>query len=113
MNLSPPARDYYSDGRANWPQAHSGSVMLKTMSALAAAAALAGILMLVPGMSPEVEARASAPAAKGDRLDIRPLGTACAQRAWPYYEAHCVRARAGASKPSQPLRIVGADRLPN
>lgn len=84
--------------------------MLKTMSALAAAAALAAIIMLVPGMSPQVEARA--PAAKGDRLDIRPLGTACAQRAWPYYEAHCVRARAGATQPAQPVRIVGADRLP-
>lgn len=86
--------------------------MLKTMSALGATAALAVIVMLVPGMSPQVEARAPIAAGKGDRLDIRPLGTACTRHAWPYYETHCVRIRAGATRPSQPVRIVTSDRLP-
>lgn len=87
--------------------------MLKTFSAIGGAALLAAAVMLLPGMSPQVEASAPAPIAKSDRLDIRPLGTACAQRAWPYYEAHCVRARAGTVPSLQPVRIVTTDRLPN
>ena len=40
-----------------------------------AAAILAGVAVLVPGVSDEVSASTPQPLAKGDRLDAKPVGT--------------------------------------
>ena len=44
----------------------------KALSAVAAAAFGAAIVLAIPGFSPEVEARTPAPVVKSDRLDIQP-----------------------------------------
>jgi hypothetical protein len=48
---------------------------------------------------------------KGDRLDIRPLGTQCSEQAWPYFEANCLRDRRAVMGQAKSPRIVTADRV--
>lgn len=81
--------------------------MLKTVYAIAVAAIVAACLVVFPSLSWQVEASSPAPGAKGDRADIRPLGTDCAQKAWPYFEAPCLRdARRPLIEPRR-VRVVG------
>ncbi len=58
----------------------------KALSAIAAAAFGAALVLALPGFSPEVEARTPPPVVKSDRLDIQPAAPACDQQAWPYYD---------------------------
>ena len=52
----------------------------------------AAALTVLPGFAPQVEASVPQPLAKGDRLDIHPVGRDCSQQAWPNFEASCLRA---------------------
>jgi hypothetical protein len=65
--------------------------MLKTMSAVATAAIVAGCFVALPSFSPQVEASAPTANGKSDRADARPLAADCSQREWPYFEASCLR----------------------
>jgi hypothetical protein len=86
--------------------------MLKiVVAAIAAAAILAGVAVLVPGISDEVSASTPQPLAKGDRLDFRPVGAACSERGWPHYEASCLRNLTSATRQAKQVRIVTVDRL--
>jgi hypothetical protein len=81
----------------------------KALSAIAAAAFGAAVVLAIPGFSPEVEAGTPPQAVKGDRIDIQqPAPPTCAEQAWPYYAATCLRS----DRPSQPrtVRIVTTDR---
>ncbi|MEA2880899.1 MAG: hypothetical protein QOH32_118 [Bradyrhizobium sp.] len=80
--------------------------MIKAFSAIAVAAFVAGALTILPGFAPQVEASVPAPLAKGDRLDIK---SACAQQAWPNFEASCLRV-AGKAGPIREARLVTAER---
>ena len=80
----------------------------KTISAIAAAALVAGAVTILPGASDQVSASAPIKAGKSDRLDIRPLGTHCSQQAWPYFEAHCLRDRRQSD--ARPARVVTTER---
>jgi hypothetical protein len=83
--------------------------MIKALSAIAIAAFVAAALTVLPGFAPQVEASVPPVLAKGDRLDIRPV--ACAQQAWPNFEASCLRA--GRSRMSvREARLVTAGRTP-
>jgi hypothetical protein len=84
----------------------------RTLSAIAAAALGAAVMMALPGFSPAVEAGTSAPIAKTDRLDYRPLGSACTEQAWPYYGANCLRDGTKAAGQARTVRLVTTDRLP-
>jgi hypothetical protein len=86
----------------------SNMFIYKALSAVAAAAFGAAIVLAIPGFSPEVEARTPPPVVKTDRLDIQPAAPTCAEQAWPYYAATCLRS----DRPSQPrtVRIVTTDR---
>ncbi len=81
----------------------------KALSAIAAAAFGAAIVVALPGFSPEVEARTPAPVVNTDRLDIQPAAPTCTEQAWPYYATNCLRS----DRPSQPrtVRIVTTDRF--
>jgi hypothetical protein len=85
-------------------------LIYKTLSAVAAAAFGAAVVLALPGFSPEVEARTPAPLVKSDRLDIRP-GADCSQQAWPYYQADCLRDRNGPNGPARTVRVVTTDRF--
>jgi hypothetical protein len=75
------------------------------------AAAGGGAYTVRPGTSDRVVASAPLNSGKGDRLDIRPLGTLCSEQAWPYFEAGCVRDRRMALGQAKAARIVAADRI--
>jgi hypothetical protein len=77
-----------------------------------AATTLLGSVVYVLAV-PDIEVMAiSQPAVKGDRLDIRPIGTACSQHAWPYYDNACLRDRRRPTDRTREVRVVSADRLP-
>jgi hypothetical protein len=65
--------------------------MRKAIYAVSASAIFAGSFFAALSISAEVEARGSAPGAKADRADARPLARDCSGNAWPYFEASCLR----------------------
>jgi hypothetical protein len=84
----------------------------RSISSVALAALVAGAATIfVPTFSDKVVASAPIHSGKGDRLDIRPLGTKCSEQAWPYYEAACMRDRFAAQGKAKQARIVSADRI--
>jgi hypothetical protein len=85
--------------------------MIKAISAVAVAAFVAAALTILPGFAPQVEASVPQALAKGDRLDIRPIGRNCSQQAWPNFEASCLRV-AGKKTMIREARLVTADRTP-
>jgi hypothetical protein len=90
--------------------------MIKAFSAIAIAAFVAAALTILPGFAPQVEASVPQALAKGDRLDIRPIGRDCSQQAWPNFEVSCLRVAGSRSLSSNTLirqaRLVTADRTP-
>ena len=83
----------------------------RSFSAIALAAVIAAGLTVLPNFSDAVVAKTPMHSGKGDRLDIRPLGTQCSEQAWPYFEANCLRdKRAAMGKAKETPRIVTADR---
>jgi hypothetical protein len=83
----------------------------RTIMAVAAVAFGAAVVLALPGFSPEVEARTPVAAVKGDRLDIRPIGKACTEQAWPYYEATCLRDRSHPQGQARTVRMISTDRI--
>ena len=85
--------------------------MIKALFAVAVAAVIAAGLTILPGFAPQVEASVPQALAKGDRLDIRPIGRDCSEQAWPNFEAACLRT-AVTQKDVRQARLVSADRTP-
>jgi hypothetical protein len=85
--------------------------MIKALSAVTVAAFVAAALTVLPGFAPQVEAGVPQALAKGDRLDIHPVGKDCSQQAWPNFEASCLRV-IGAKGTIREARLVTADRTP-
>jgi hypothetical protein len=86
--------------------------MIKTISAVAIAAFFAAALTVLPGFAPQVEASVPQALAKGDRLDVHPVGRNCSQHAWPNFEANCLRVAGTKAAPIRQARLVTADRTP-
>ena len=82
----------------------------RSISAIALAALFAGTATILPSLSDKVVASAPIHGGKGDRLDIRPLGGQCSERAWPYFEANCLRDNRTTMGQAKSARIVTADR---
>ncbi len=85
--------------------------MIKALSAIAIAAFVAAALSVLPGFAPQVAASVPHALAKGDRLDIHPVGGDCSRQAWPNFEASCLRV-AGSRTMIRQARLVTADRTP-
>jgi hypothetical protein len=86
--------------------------MIKALTAVAIAAFVAAALTVLPGFAPQVEASVPHALAKGDRLDIRPVGPDCSQQTWPHIEASCLRVAGSRTTPIREARLVTADRTP-
>jgi hypothetical protein len=86
--------------------------MIKTVYAIAVAAIAAACLVAFPSLSFQVEANSSLLGARGDRADVRPLGTDCGQKAWPYFDGACLRDARNPLVTPQDVRMVSADRMP-
>jgi hypothetical protein len=93
-------------------------LIYRALSAVAAAAAGAAIMMAVPGFSPPVSAGTApvAPVAPAIEQHIvtaavaAPVANPCSEQAWPYYPASCLQGQsAGAVRT---VRLVTTDRLP-
>lgn len=84
--------------------------MLKAIYVTGAAAIVAGAFVATLSLSPEVEARGSVPGTKADRADTRPIASECSQRAWPYFDAACLRDTRNPYGQARPVRFVSADR---
>lgn len=84
--------------------------MIKTAYAIAISAIAASVFVAFPSLSPPVGASAPIVGAKSDRADIRPLGTECGEKPWPYFDAACTRdARIPLVQPRD-VRMIAADR---
>ena len=87
--------------------------MFKIYSIIAAAALVAGALVLAPSLNPvSASTRNSVTqtaSGKGDRLDIE-ARTACRQQSWPYLERSCVRDMRTESGSARKVRLVTTDR---
>lgn len=68
--------------------------MIKTAYAIAVSVIAASVFVAFPSLSPQVGASAPVVGAKGDRADIRPLGTECGEKAWPYFDGDARAMRA-------------------
>ncbi len=92
------------------------AIMIKAITAIAAAAFIAALAIVLPGMTPAVSANTpdragtQQPAVKGDRLPVHPLGDACSQRAWPYYDRACLFETRWQGD-TRKVRLVTTDRL--
>ena len=85
--------------------------MIKAVSAITVAAFVAAALSILPGFAPQVEASVPQALAKGDRLEIQPVGGNCSEQAWPNFEASCLRVT-GSKMMIRQARLVTADRTP-
>lgn len=82
----------------------------RVLSAVVAAALGAALMLALPGFSP---AGTAAPAAEAEPRSA-PHADACAEQAWPYYDASCLRSHGSAAQPAEEarvVRIVRPDRL--
>jgi hypothetical protein len=84
----------------------------RSFVSVAIAALVAAALTVLPGFAPQVEASVPHALAKGDRLDIRPVGRDCSQQAWPHFEASCLRVAGSKTATIREARLVTADRTP-
>jgi hypothetical protein len=84
--------------------------MIKALCAIIAAAFVAGAVTVLPGFTPQVEASVPVALAKGDRLDVRPIGRNCSQQAWPNFEASCLRIAGSKTSAIHEARLVTAER---
>jgi hypothetical protein len=82
----------------------------RSISAVVLAALIAGAVTFLPSFTNPVVASAPIHSGKGDRLDARPLGIRCSERAWPYFEADCLRDGRVPEGRAKAARIVTADR---
>jgi len=72
--------------------------MLRTVSAIAAAAFIAATAMLLPAVMPEAAAEADSAAA-------------CDRQGWPYYDADCLRGGHDDAGRVPPVRMITTDRV--
>jgi len=87
--------------------------MFKLYSMMAAAALMAGALVIAPSLR-EVSASTrteltQTTVGKGDRLDIA-ARLACRQQSWPYLDRSCVRDMRTESGSARKVRLVSAGR---
>ena len=87
--------------------------MFKIYSIMAAAALIAGALVVAPSLR-EVSASTrdtvtQTTAGKGDRLDMA-TRLSCRQQSWPYLDRSCVRDPRTKSGSARKVRVVTADR---
>ena len=77
--------------------------MRNSIIAIVLAAAIAGVIALLTGPIAAAKYEKSPPAAKADRLDLRPESCLRASE-WPYYGNDCIRKRG--TSPRRQVRVV-------
>ena len=87
--------------------------MFKIYSTIAAAALVAGALVLAPSLNPVSASTRNTvtqtTSGKADRLDME-ARLACRQQSWPYLDRSCIRDMRTESGSGRTVRVVSADR---
>ena len=88
--------------------------MFKIYSIIAAAALIAGALVVAPSLrevsaSTRLDITKTTTTAKGDRLDME-ARLSCKQQSWPYLDRSCVRNVRVESGAGPKVRVVSTDR---
>lgn len=88
--------------------------MFKLYSIMAAAALIAGALVLAPSLrevsaSTRLDITQTTTTGKGDRLDME-ARLACKLQSWPYLDRACVRDARTESGSARKVRLVSTDR---
>ncbi len=87
--------------------------MFKIYSTIAAAALVAGALVLAPSLNPVSASTRNTvtqtTSGKADRLDME-ARLACRQQSWPYLDRSCIRDMRTKSGSGRTVRVVSADR---
>jgi hypothetical protein len=87
--------------------------MFKIYSIMAAAALIAGALVIAPSLTPVSASTRGAltqtTTGKGDRLDVE-ARLACRQQSWPYLDRSCVRDVRTESGSARKVRVVSTVR---
>jgi hypothetical protein len=87
--------------------------MFKIYSIMAAAALIAGALVVAPSLGPVSASTrhdiTQTAGGKGDRLDME-ARLACRQQSWPYLDRSCVRDARTESGSARKVRMVSTDR---
>jgi hypothetical protein len=82
----------------------------RILLAVVAAAAVACFLTIITATADPAGASTGIRAGKDERTIDRSIGPKCSERAWPYYEAHCLRdLRPQSARPSS-IRFVTTER---
>jgi hypothetical protein len=108
IQVGPNAKACRRDGGEAYNTTGTGA-MLKSVYAIAAAAIVAAAFITTLSLTQPVEARGTAPGAKADRADLRPLARDCSQNAWPYFEAACLRDARNRYGEARQVRVVSSD----
>jgi hypothetical protein len=94
-------------------------MLFRILAGIAAAALGATVALVLPGFSPDVAASIPSPhvgagiasaTGKADRLPERLVGTACSEKAWPYFEADCLRDRTPTANLTRTIRLISPER---
>ena len=87
--------------------------MFKIYSTIAAAALVAGALVLAPSLNPVSASSRNTvtqtTSGKSDRLDME-ARLACRQQSWPYLDRSCVRDMRTESGSGRTVRVVSTER---
>ena len=87
--------------------------MFKIYSTIAAAALVAGALVLAPSLNPVSASSRNTvtqtASGKGDRLDME-ARLACRQQSWPYLDRSCIRDVRTESGSGRTVRVVSTER---
>jgi len=89
--------------------------MIKAITAIAAAAAIAAAITFSPGFAPEVEAgqtteasQTTIPKSEAPAPAVVLPDSGCAAQSWPHIDAACLRSNGKAAV--QPVRVITTDR---
>jgi hypothetical protein len=78
--------------------------------AVVTAAVVACFFTIITATADQVEVSARTNVLSGNQFDKRPIGPQCSLRAWPYYEAHCVRDMRPRGEQAKAARVVTTER---
>ncbi len=84
------------------------SAMARSVTVVAVAGLMAGLVALSMSAIPEAMAQSQPTvAAKGDRLPMRVRGTACSLGSWPYYDRNCQFDLRRSANDAGEVRLIG------
>lgn len=80
-------------------------MLFRIFGGIVAAVLGAAVVLALPGFSPNVEASIPVPVAKAN-VPERAVGVACSEKAWPYFEAECLRDRTPTANLPRSIRVI-------